>query len=839
MRGPEGSEGAEGAEAPASSEGAEGAEGSERSEGAGGECGAGAELRRRFAEEVDWSKVVDPYVPGPPYGPDLLERLWSPDLRTADNACANLHAACCGDGSWVGLAALEVLPFLVEAARDPAVKVRTDVLEVLADLARAGNNACAAEPGARPGRWRTRAPAAWPAAWERAVDALLPGLADDAEEIRAGVAAALARTPGRADDLIDRFRARFEEEPELSVAEELVVSVGELTPHAVERGEEAVVWLRQRMHDAGKGEEPDIDDELEAWLAWMDQHGHDVRLAAIDALRRALPGRPDPAYARITAEVLLIPAPPGTPRHWEYRSQFVGRAIDADAQLDDDLPGRLAIARTLLRQGTPARHEAGLRIAATLMSRWRSAVPELLAGVAELIDAPDPDNRAFALRILAMCGAAARPWADRVAAHLTEDDEPHEPARRHAVWALSRLGDERCVPALAAGLLNGRSTGFVPSPFDDSACAWQKSDLNYYEALGPFADHVDTLLGPLLVRARAALSTGRDAYYGIVRRWHEDGGPVVETLTERLDGDGALAEAAYVLWGLGAGPVLADRRDELRELLGPPQFWPDLKRVDPFAHFALTGDGEPLLALLCVPGESPFPEVSAQATDRHRVRACTALGPLASDAAGWLREAFQDALREKPSDPSSPPKGAVERARALWRVTGDAEEVVPGLLELTANSTDKAYSTPGGVEPLLLLAEVAATHPPVVDRVADRLYATARARIDGDWFQAMELLRALWRLTGDGRRVAPAVAELVRIRPPGGTPPTIVEPVRFLAEIATADPACAAEVAPRVRHLLDTDERPVTHDQWRAVLSDEALLAAVRVVVGAAESAGA
>ncbi|MGW1295201.1 hypothetical protein [Streptomyces sp. NPDC002533] len=810
-----------------------GAEGAEGAEGTGG--GAGAELRSRFAEEVDWSKVVDPYVPGPPHGPDLLERLWSPDRCTADRAHSHLHAACCGDGSSVLPAALEVLPFLVEAVRDPAVRVRTDILEMLDDLARAGNNARTAKPDPQLGGWRPTAPAAWPAAWERAVEALLPSLADDTEEVRAGVAAVLARATVRADDLIDRFRARFEEEPELSVAEQLVLGVGQLAAHATDRAEGAVTWLRQRMSDAGKGEEPDIHDDTDAWLAWMDQHGHDVRLPAIAALRRALPGRPDPAYARTTADVLLIPAPPGTAHHRESRSQYVARATDADAELDNDLPGRLAIARTLLRQDTPARHEAGLRIAATLMSRWRSAVPELLPEVAELADAPDPGNRAFALRILAMCGMAAAPWADRIAAHLTEDDEPHEPARRHAVWALSRLGDERCVAPLAAGLLTGRPTGFALTFPYDSVCAWQKSDLNYPEALGPFADHVDTLLGPLLARASAEPPTERDACYGIVQRWHQDGAPVVEVLIERLYGGGSLAETAQVLERLGAGPVLADRRDELRELLGPPRFWPDPKRVDPFAHFALTGDGGPLLALVFAPGESPFPAVSAQATDKNRVRACTALGPLASDAADWLREAFQEALREKPSYPSSTPEGAVERARALWRVTGDAEEVVSALLELTANSARKAYATPGDVEPLLLLAEVAATRPPLVDQVAQRLYATARARIEGDrCFQAMEMLRALWQLTRDGRQVAPSVVELVRGCPPGDSWPTIVELVEFLAEIVTADPTCAAEAAPRVRHLLDTDERPVPHDQWRAVLSDEALLAAVRVVVAAA-----
>ncbi|WP_405464129.1 hypothetical protein OG333_20415 [Streptomyces anulatus] len=261
-------------------------------EDAGGD--ARGKLTARFATEVDWTKVVDLYIPLPDgqYGPDLLERLWSPDLRTAEDAQATLHFVCCGDGSSVSPAAPEVLPFLVEAVRDPAVavRVRTQILETLVVLARAGNDA-PARPGPRLGeRWRT-APAAWPAAWERAVDALLPLLADDVEgdeDVRAGVAAVLARATHRAGDLITRFLARFADEPHLSAAEQLVLAVGELAPHAVERREDAVGWLWQRTVDAGKGEEPDMDDDTDAWLAWMEQHGHDVRPAAVVALRRAL-----------------------------------------------------------------------------------------------------------------------------------------------------------------------------------------------------------------------------------------------------------------------------------------------------------------------------------------------------------------------------------------------------------------------------------------------------------------------------------------------------------------------------------------------------------------------
>ncbi|MEU2571854.1 hypothetical protein ACIP3B_02155 [Streptomyces anulatus] len=283
---------AEGA-GPSAGAGAGANAGTGASAGASAGAGAGAELTARFAAEVDWTKVVDPAIPKPDgqYGPDLLEQLWSPDLRTAHIAYEALHFTCSGDGGSVRPAAPEVLPFLVEAVRDPAVKVRPQILETLAVLARAGNEARAAAPGPGPGGWWRTAPAAWPAAWERAVEALLPLLADDVEDeeaVRAGVAAVLARDTYRADDLVDRFLARFEDEPDLSAAEQLVLAVGELAPHAVERREDAVAWLRERSTDAGKGEEPDMDDDIEAWLAWMEQHGHDVRPAAVVALRRAL-----------------------------------------------------------------------------------------------------------------------------------------------------------------------------------------------------------------------------------------------------------------------------------------------------------------------------------------------------------------------------------------------------------------------------------------------------------------------------------------------------------------------------------------------------------------------
>ncbi|MET9918643.1 hypothetical protein ABZZ04_16315 [Streptomyces sp. NPDC006435] len=807
---------------------------------------AGAERMARFAAEVDWSKVTSPYH-AQRYGPEVLEQLWAPDRATAEDALVDLHHASCGDGSLVLAAAAEVLPFLVEAARDQAVTVRAEIMETVTVVARAGN--AAPTEGVDPilkGRWwRTVAPA-WPAAWERATDPLLPLLDDDDRDVRAAAATVLAQAAHRADELTARFRDRFESEQDPWVAETLVLAVGELARHTVERREEALAWLRQRMTVEEEGEEPDVEEDVDAWLEWFEKPRHDVRLQAVAALRRALPEHVDPSYARTTAETLLTSPPLVAGSSEVYRSWPVGVIVDADRQLGDDLPGRLALALGLLRHDGAGQREGGLRVAASLMSRWRSAVPELLPAVAESTDDPNPGNRASALRVLAMCGAAARPWADRAAAHLTEDEEPHEPARRYAVWALSRMGDERCVVPLAR-LLTVRGSGFADWPPVLSGRSWEKDDRNFSEALAPFTAHTDTLLGPLLARTRTASTTERGAYHGIIGRWHHDGAPVVPRLLELLespDPDEALT-AAHALSRTGPRAVAADRRTRLRELLGPPEFWADSARVDPFRFRFLTGDDEPVLALLCSPEESGYPELSAGADDGARIRACIALGPLAAPAADLPRGLFREALRGRPDRRSDAPKDVVRRARALWRVTGDAEEVLPGLLELTGCSASEGYRTPGGVEPLCLLAEVAATHPPVVEQVARRLRATAGERLGhGNRFDAMEIVQGLWELTGDPRQVVPALTDLVRIcPPPGSAHPTVLEPLELLAEVAAADPASVAPVTPALRALLDADERPVAHDHWRAVLEDDALCAAVRAVLdaaatGAGEDAG-
>ncbi len=456
---------------------------------------ARAQRLARLAAQVDWSKVADLYT-GERYGPVVLAGLWATDRVTAGRTCTDLRFAAIGDGSSVSGAAAEILPILAEAARDPDVTVRFEILQTIADIAGTGNTALTAKVDRiLEGRWRPTVDTRWPAAWERVAEELQPLLDDGDHVVRAGAVRALAQSAAHADSLITRFRARFDDEPDLWSAGCLVLGVGELARHATRRRDEALAWLRHRMTVEGKGEEPDIDEDIDAWLAWDEEIRHDVRLQAVEALCRALPGHADPLYAPVTTAALLASSSATAYPPAECFSSRVDVITEADRRLGADLSGRLALAHALLRHDGTDERTGGLRVAATLMSRWRSAVPALLPAVAERVSDTHRENRLFVLRVLAMCGTAAHPWADLVATHLSPPGEPDELTREHAAWALSRMGDDRCVPHLVE-LLRTRGD-FTHHPTGSADPRWSRSDLSLTEALAPFTAHSDVLLAPL------------------------------------------------------------------------------------------------------------------------------------------------------------------------------------------------------------------------------------------------------------------------------------------------------------------------------------------------------
>lgn len=556
-----------------------------------------AQRLARLAAQVDWSKVADLYT-GERYGPEVLAGLWATDRVTADRTCTDLRFAAIGDGSSVSGAAAEILPFLVEAARDPDVTVRFEILLTIADIAGTGNTAPTAKADRiLEGRWRPTVDTRWPAAWERAAEELLPLLDDSDYAVRAGAVRALAQSAAHADSLITRFRTRFDDEPDLWSAGCLVLGVGELARHATRRRDEALAWLRHRMTVEGKSEEPDIDEDVDAWLAWDEEIRHDVRLQAVEALCRALPGHADPLYAPVTTAALLASSAATAYPPAECFSSPIDVITAADRRLGADLPGRLALAHALLRHGGTDERAGGLRIAASLMSRWRSAVPALLPAVAERVGDARPENRVFALQVLAMCGAAARPWADLVATQLTPAGEPDELTWEHALWALSRMGDDRCVPYLAE-LLRTRGD-FAHRPTGSADRRWNRSDLSFAEALAPFAAHTDVLLAPLVAHIKRTAKQWHP-YFSILQQWHRDGANVVPRLFELLDDDAMLTVSTHALLRPPGEPAAGEqiahdhRSDAMATVRSLCQLPSDPRQVAPLLHALLEADERPV-----------------------------------------------------------------------------------------------------------------------------------------------------------------------------------------------------------------------------------------------------
>jgi hypothetical protein len=176
----------------------------------------------------------------------------------------------------------------------------------------------------------------------------------------------------------------------------------------------------------------------------------------------------------------------------------------------------------------------------------------------------------------------------------------------------------------------------------------------------------------------------------------------------------------------------------------------------------------------------------------------------------------------------------VSVARALWRITGDPEEVQLLLRRAAADCFT--------FHRLFLLAEVAEAHPSLAETVVPELRdfcARKTSPFGSGTLEAMQIARGLWKLTGDPWQAAPPLIELLgSCPPPGFVYPSVLEPLALLAEVAAADPQAVAPAIPALRALVDADERPILHDQWRSVRDDEAQIAAARAVLDAVQQTG-
>ncbi|WP_426403354.1 HEAT repeat domain-containing protein [Streptomyces sp. R-07] len=566
-------------------------------------------------DDIAWGALEHAYgaatdVPG------RLRALYRPDeaAEAADELLSSIHHS----GGCVASSAVAALPFLVRAAADPAVTVRADLLDLVACLACSGNTV---EP-----RWVARG---WAEAWDSAVTVLLPLLHDPSAEVRRAVTEVLGEARPRAAEVLARLWARWETETDPAVRHRIVEAVGDLAPHTDREREQTVGRLRELT-------EPGVEPG--------------VRLRAVEALRAALPGTADPRYARVVADVLA-----GGDLGGRSVTQAI-RLLGADAST---VTGLLV---KLLGHADVTTRRGALEAAAGELSRWRTAVPALLPAVAALLGDPEPENRLFAARVLGMCGTAARPWADRLAAMVTDEGEPYLPAQDHALWALSRTGDPRCAEPLARRLA-GERLGFAT--YSVHSQGWWTHELSLHETLAPLATHAEVLLPPL----RAALAAAdcldaRRALCQVLTDWGPAAGPAIPQLIGLLETDGAVW-ALDALAAIGPEAAAAVDRARLRALLRvrPPgqPFAPAMLAV---AYGRLTGDREPARRLLLPGLAEPYGRDQALVLLGE-------LGPAGAPYADRLRELLhRDGTGWLP----------LRAGEALWRITGRAGEVVPALV---------------------------------------------------------------------------------------------------------------------------------------------------------------
>ncbi|MEU9864378.1 HEAT repeat domain-containing protein [Streptomyces sp. NPDC047971] len=613
--------------------------------------------------------------------PGMLRDLYRPEkaARASDDLLTHVHH----QGGCVVTSAAPAVPYVLRAAVDPGIEpaVRQELVELLGAIAYSGNTAEA--------RFVDRA---WPAAWDLAVTALLPLLDAPEAAIRLATADALAEAQHRADEVITALRARWAVEPDADTRNQLVDSVGSLTPHSEDQRDASLGWLRG-LTDGG---EP-----------------AGVRLAAVKALHTARRGQADGASARTVSEVLLGTDPatwqPGTARVEWTVTRTVGL-------LNSDPTEQMTAIRSLLAHSDAAVRTGALKAAADAMARRRSAVPALLPAVAPLLSDPEPENRLFAARVLGMCGRAARPWADALAAMVTDEGEPYLPAQDHAVWALSRLGDARCVPPLVERLA-GERLGFADH--ETYADGWWTHAQSLVETAGGLAAHAAVLLPPLRTRLAAASALGeRRALCRLLERWGPAAAPAIPELLPLLDTDCAVW-ALDALAAIGPRAAEAVPRERLRALLpDPSEGWSFAGPALALAYGRLTGDREPALALLLPRMGEPYGRGSA-------VTLLEELGPAGAPHVQELR-----ALLTRHRTNWLP----LRAGAALWRITGETDEVVPvlvGAIEPFAGESGKA--TRAVTETVRLLGEIgppAAEAAPFLRRFLD---ADERPVRHGTW----------------------------------------------------------------------------------------------------------
>ncbi|MEU4420839.1 hypothetical protein AB0F81_09440 [Actinoplanes sp. NPDC024001] len=359
--------------------------------------------------------------------PALLRRCGDRDVSAAGDALDDLTNLLYHQGGWVCSAASAALPFLLDLAEDVTVHHRPETVALVARLV---DEASIVEA-----RFVDQD---WPGAVEPAVPRMLALLDDPDPQVRREATYLVSRPGLPAGTAVAALTQRWRTETDRITRRDLALALGALLAR-----------------------DPSEDSLRSELYAALDSSDSQLGLAALHALAPTLPDLPVRRLAEAVAAVRHDDA-----ADWQESAWLGGGSrqviVNQTARLLRHDPAS-ATTFTLAVGRAADRDEriAGMQQAATLLAEWRAVAPGLADFLAERLADDDPEVRFRAAYLMGCVPATA---SGDVLAGLAADAAPRDTRQSTTVgdaaaWALARLNDPRCLPALVERLTGPRARG--------------------------------------------------------------------------------------------------------------------------------------------------------------------------------------------------------------------------------------------------------------------------------------------------------------------------------------------------------------------------------------------
>ncbi|MEU5162426.1 PBS lyase [Streptomyces sp. NPDC020875] len=686
-------------------------------------------------DEVEWTGLEHAYGPAGDV-PGLLRGLASADPEVRESALDGMYGAVHHQGD-VYDSTLACIPFLLELVADPEVPDRGGVVELLTSI---GGIELDGDDELDPEgeEFESAANYAMAASAVTAGSDVFLSLVDSEDRgVRLAVPLALAafhQEPALVLALL-RERLKVEQDPEVRFA--CVEAGGRIALRHDRLAGEVVEWLTALTHGPHDGKPSVYDpDAYRLGPSHRTARGPDGtggtgeggRGPVSNGVRGPLLGAPgggrmpgrsyDPGLrlsaiaqlARCAPETLPADVVPGvTGLLRELRAARVtgpaGRAVPPQAQAGTAQQsaagpaGRLREYRETDRVGRVAPWTGDLL--RTLHAGLGDRVDDRIALLADQLCSPDWGQRIDAVR---MSGGLMRTWRgdyDELVSLIGDQLDDEEP--RLADAAVAALEDLHRLAEPAADAL----ADYVRCGPDRWVRRWAEGPDALSRALVTLARTGDPRAVPVLLRLLEREHAPRDLGYA-VGHLGAAAAPLVPVLRERLGAvpldDRLYDHAGSLLWALKALRATEAMPEVLRVLRGAPAY-----RREWVVELVL--------------------------------RALTAFGPKAADAAPDLRALLADAARGD----ALPVAFGAKVAATLWAVEGDAEAVLP-VLRGALMSRDQGARR--------VAAEAVGTMGRAASGAAPALVPLLSA---ADPWTRVDAAHALWAVTGDADRSWPVL----------------------------------------------------------------------------------